>query len=424
VLVVCEGLPLVCILLDPLEKPEPPLVYENCLSASDSGLRRSSWVLRLFQYEAIHLPICDSSTWIQSNVDSFLKENGTDKKLIVRQVWNLRCTIETSPGIKFVYGKFPVKFQYWKKLYMVFQKIDDRDVYTFCMKVFECGDETPEPNKNRAYISFIDSVKYFEPRRLRESTYQQIALAYFDNLKQRGFTHIHFWACPSRKGTNYLLHFHPENQLVSTQTRLVNLYNEMLKKGVKQGIVKKYMDNKQYFNEFHIDKLEKFPYFKGDHNPIAIVGHVKEKAQLRSPPRGNEIKFLSTACATRTSPNRNRSRCYKMRSCTSPGQTMSFGDTLTLQVFDSMKSDTKFLFVVQLFPSDGKFNPETEHEPPTSSWLSSSWANMFNHCRSRNYEFSTLRKAKYATWGIVKDLMTLEYPLLNCSVCSNRFYDH
>jgi hypothetical protein len=35
---------------------------------------------------------------------------------------------------------------------------------------------------------------------------------------------------------------------------------------------------------------------------------------------------------------------------------MSFGDTLTLEVFDSMKSDAKYLFVVQLFPSDGKFN--------------------------------------------------------------------
>jgi hypothetical protein len=74
---------LVCILLDPLEKPEQSFICENCLSGSDSGLGRSSWVLRLFQYEAIHLPICDSSTWIQSNVNSFLKENGTDKKLII-----------------------------------------------------------------------------------------------------------------------------------------------------------------------------------------------------------------------------------------------------------------------------------------------------------------------------------------------------
>jgi hypothetical protein len=219
---------------DPLEKPEQPFVCENCLSASDSGLGRSSWVLQLFQYEAIHLPICNSSTWIQSNVNSFLKENGTDKKLIVRQVCNLRCAIETSPGMK-----FPVKFQYWKKLCMVFQKIDDRDVYIFGMKFFECGDETPEPNKNRAYINFIESVKYIEPRRLRVSTYQQIVVAYFDDLKQRGFTHIHFWACPSRKGTDHLLHCHPEDQLVSTQTRLVSWYKELLKKGVKQGIVKK-----------------------------------------------------------------------------------------------------------------------------------------------------------------------------------------
>jgi hypothetical protein len=101
-----------CILLDRLEKPEQPFVCENCLSASDSGLGRSSWVLRVFQYKAIYLPICDSSTWIQSNVNTCLKENGTDKKRIVRQVCNRRCTIETSPGMKFVYGKFPVKFQF------------------------------------------------------------------------------------------------------------------------------------------------------------------------------------------------------------------------------------------------------------------------------------------------------------------------
>jgi E1A/CREB-binding protein len=84
---------------------------------------------------------------------------------------------------------YPKEFPYKSKALLAFQKREGLDVCLFALYVQEYGSDCPEPNKNRVYISYLDSVRYFEaqPEGHRSTMYHAILVAYLQWARMLGF---------------------------------------------------------------------------------------------------------------------------------------------------------------------------------------------------------------------------------------------
>ena len=90
----------------------------------------------------------------------------------------------------------------------VFQECDGVDICIFGMHVQEYGSECPAPNSRYilivsllllnhdtfdhyfsrcVYISYLDSVHYFQPRSYRTQVYHEIIIGYLEHVRNLGY---------------------------------------------------------------------------------------------------------------------------------------------------------------------------------------------------------------------------------------------
>lgn len=84
-------------------------------------------------------------------------------------------------------GHFPDSFPYRAKAMFAFEEIDGVDVCFFGMHVQEYSSDSVQPNTRRVYVSYLDSVHFFQPRHLRTAVYHEILIGYLEHVGQVGY---------------------------------------------------------------------------------------------------------------------------------------------------------------------------------------------------------------------------------------------
>ena len=198
----------------------------------------------------------------------------TCNDLVVRVVSSRRFHYPALPAMKERYGpNYPDNFPYDSRALFAFQKINGRDVCIFAMYVQEYGPDCPQPNTNRTYISYLDSVRMLEttPANQRTPVYHSIINGYLANARDRGFEHAHIWVAPPQPGDEYIFHCHPLDPRHGTRTmgyqKLRSWYVKMLDTAIVDGIVTSYKNIEEHVN--HLSSIRDFPLFEGEQPTIA-----------------------------------------------------------------------------------------------------------------------------------------------------------
>lgn len=250
--------------------------------------------------EAKDLPQCNLSMLLEKRVVTALQvervarakaqgkpvqEIPTAEGMTIRVINNVqkRCEVKPKFGDTFAQDGYPSEFPYRQKVILLMQNLDGVDVCLFCMYVQEYGEDCPPPNQKCVYLSYIDSVRYFQPENvqacgagnvsLRTYVYHQILIGYLDYVKRLGFEQMYIWACPPLQGDDYILYCHPAKQKTPRSDRLRAWYHDMLRKAKDEGIVvhiSTLWDT--YFEGGRDHRMEKpsathIPYLEGDYWP-------------------------------------------------------------------------------------------------------------------------------------------------------------
>jgi len=267
---------------------------------------------------------------------------------------------------------YPKEFPYKSKALLAFQKREGLDVCLFALYVQEYGSDCPEPNKNRVYISYLDSVRYFEssPPGHRSTVYHSILVAYLQWTRMLGFKYVHIWVEPPKSGDEYIFFARSDQQRKPMKReKLREWYKGMLDKAKAKGVVESYGTMHELFG--HIKSLAELPLFHGDQWEITVPSLLGLDAEDYD-----------------TKPDRNKTR-------------MDSREVVQKAMQEMQHLKRHFLVVVLRDPED---DPQKDEDPVISTDLTDSRQTFLGQCQMCHWQFNTLRHAQYSTMMILNHI--------------------
>ena len=230
--------------------------------------------------------------------------------ITIRQVTSMDRRLDVRERMKkrYAFKNYPDEFNFRCKCIVVFQNLDGVDTMLFGLYVYEHDEKNPAPNTRSVYVSYLDSVYYMRPRRMRTYIYHEILIAYLDYVRNRGFSTAHIWACPPLKGDDYILYAKPEDQKTPRDDRLRQWYVDMLVECQKRGICGKVTNMYDlYFADTKNDATI-VPYMEGDYFPAEVENIIKELEEGKGGKKAKEAGKKKKAKKAKKPGNRGGTR--------------------------------------------------------------------------------------------------------------------
>jgi len=319
-------------------------------------------------------------------------------------------------------------FNYKIKNIMAFQEMDGKDICFFSMIVHEYGSDCPEPNRNRVYISYMDSVKVFKPPSLRTSLYHQILISYMSYVKKLGYTHLHIWACPPGENDDYIFYRHPPYQLNPKSKMLCDWYHRMLDKAKSLGVTQSQCDMLSFVKTQNLTDILDFPYFEGDFWATVIdecitqintdlVNQRSKTSKNGKVKASNNLNSSSSELYSQSSISNSSSESKAKSKKSSPNRKIT---ELPLydKVFASVEKFKDIFFIVQMQPTHSR--PIEDPDKPFYIELLDGRDNFLTFARENNYEFSSLRRSFYSTSHLISELLLQYQESLTCNECGQQ----
>mmetsp|Transcript_30805 Transcript_30805/g.80137 ORF Transcript_30805/g.80137 Transcript_30805/m.80137 type:complete len:1263 (+) Transcript_30805:33-3821(+) len=296
-------------------------------------------------------------------------------------------------------------FPYRSKCILAFQHVDGQEVCFFAMYVQEYGSDCPEPNTNRVYISYLDSVRYFrsQPDGHRTTIYHSVLVNYLAYARELGFTHAHIWVSPPKQGDDYIFYAHPETMVTKRMglLKLKEWYEKMLEVAKARGIVVDYQDMQEEYKD--IESIDDIPMFSGDHWAASIVKKMEEqrrkedatqmKKKHSSP--ASAVTEISGVLPLGSEPPRGGGE-------PSAGGKVALenkDDQLLNQITEEMRSMRNHFIVVTLVELKKQFSRAVIRDPVPliSNEFVDTRSAFLEKCQMYHWQFDELRNAQHST---------------------------
>jgi hypothetical protein len=201
--------------------------------------------------------------------------NGAQSKSLKRPRSTMSAADKKAAAASSAASSVSLQLTYRSRCICVFQELDGVDVLIFTLYVQEYAPDSLAPNAGRVYVSYLDSVNYFQPKKLRTLMHQQVMLGFLEDCKNRGFHTCHIWSCPPLKGDDYIFFCKPENQKIPKSARLRQWYQKLLVQAKHDGLV---VNISNLYAEYYMKKkaAHELPYFEGDYWPRLAEDLIKQ----------------------------------------------------------------------------------------------------------------------------------------------------
>ncbi|KAF0990936.1 hypothetical protein HZS_1386, partial [Henneguya salminicola] len=368
-------------------------VIDGCFYYCDKCFDTLKLPRRYNAFISKNLPRTHLSDYIEDRVNKAMRSEIKDCQYInIRLICNIDKVIETRPSlVRRFNGAMSSSFPYKSKAVFAFQEHEAKEVCFFSMHVQEYGEECAEPNRRRVYLSYLDSVHYFQPRHLRTQLYHEIVLSYLSYCKLMGFLYCHIWSCPPCEGDDYVFHCHSIEQKLPKPRRLLEWYNKFIEVGMERGVIIEYKDIYKYFQGFRGELAPSIPYFDGDYWSNSLEDIITEYEK--------EFHNSSENILTKNIKNGpkhkiKRNKVGKIKN-SAPKRSNAEEITLNQKIFSLMEKYKEVFFVLKLNIDSVPFT--LDPNPALTSDLMDGRSGFLTMCRDNHWEFSSRRQAYYST---------------------------